>query len=210
MKAFVFFLSVCAPHFPALPSNHSLTPEESFDLGCVCAHTGGRQLKKTQFTCPNRTWITHTDISSIVLAAKCCFFFPFPDNASNIIIHVGVCLLFWDHINITHVTFCNVLKPMCLTISQSGIFFFFCSDALIDKDRLWLWPLRCVTHWVWDWGERRQRPPYQWDQRWLLLSKCSAYLMAGWMLSGLGRAQYNEAAQTEQLRLKLKLSKVAS
>ena len=64
---------------------------------------------------------------------------------------MGVCLLFWDHINITHLTICNVLKPTCLTISHSGIFV--STDALIDKDHLWPWPLRCTIRGVWDWAK---------------------------------------------------------
>lgn len=50
--------------------------------------------------------------------------------------------------------------------------FFFSTDALIDKDHPWPWPLRCTICRVWDWGSRRQRPPYQQqDHCWLPLSK---------------------------------------
>lgn len=197
MKAFVFFLYVCLPTSLNFPHFTPSTLEGRFDLGMCVPTLWGEALRKLQFTCPDRTWITHTDFSSMVLAAKCCFFFSFPDNASNIIIHVGVCLLFWDHINITHLTISNVLKPTVSPYPRVGIFF--STDALIDKDCLWPWPLRCTVCGVWDWGEGRRRPSDQQDQ-WMQRTppgRLDTFCIGG------GLRKLLEAAQTEQLRLKL-------
>lgn len=139
-------------HFPWITG---LTPRTDL-IWELCVHIWGvgegRQLEKfnlpalQELELPIQTSL-HSSCNQIV------FFFSFPDNATNIILHVGVCLLFWDHINITHLTICNVLKPTCLTISPSGIFL--STDVFIDKDSPWTWPLRCSICRVWAGGARR-------------------------------------------------------
>lgn len=69
----LFSSSKCAP-LPSLHFSQILHVPQRKDLIWGCVPLGGGS-KKLQSTCPNRTGITHTDISSIVPAAKCCFLF---------------------------------------------------------------------------------------------------------------------------------------